>query len=471
MAFMGNPNANLVKVIVSPDKLTAHIALTAKEGVETLDIEVLSALIEQYGVKYGILHDAIARFAANPKQYVNEPLLIAKGVAPEDGKDGYVHFLYNTDSTSGKPQVLEDGRVDFRDVLKINNVKKGQVIAERVPAVEGTPGIAVTGENIPPKKAKEAYLKPGKNVVVDDERTRMYAVIDGLVTFTDHDKVNVFPVYEVQGDVDYRSGNVDFVGNVVVRGNVISGFKVKAEGDIRILGSVEGAEVTASGSIDIAEGIVAHNKGWVKAGKTIKCSFIQDGNVEAGEDLIVSQSIMHSKVRAGRNVICKGSKGLIVGGVVQAGETVSARTVGNMTHTPTTIEVGVKPELRNELSELYKQIKSYNENLDKTEKALKILEPLASSGSLPPDKAKMLEKLRRTKQQLLEQHAIATDRIAELEGALENTELAKVEVDGLIYGGAKIVIGRSTRFLKDTTQQVVFRLEDGEVTMSAKFTS
>ncbi len=45
MAFMGNPNANLVKVIVSPDKLTAHIALTAKEGVETLDIEVLSAII------------------------------------------------------------------------------------------------------------------------------------------------------------------------------------------------------------------------------------------------------------------------------------------------------------------------------------------------------------------------------------------------------------------------------------------
>lgn len=470
MALMGHSNSNLVKVVVSNDKLTAHLTFMAKDGVDSIDIETLSAIIDEHGVKYGLLNDAIARFAANPKQYLKEPLLIAKGIAPEDGKDGYVHFLYNSDPTSGKPQLLEDGRVDFKDVLKINNVKKGQVIAERIAATEGTPGIAVTGENIPPKKAKEAYLKPGKNVVVDDERTRMYAVIDGLVTFTDQDKVNVFPIYEVQGDVDYRSGNVDFVGNVIVRGNVKSGFKVNAEGDIRILGSVEGAEVTASGSIDITEGIVAHNKGWVKAGKNIKCSFIQDGNVEAAEDLIVSQSIMHSKVRAGKNVICRDSKGLIVGGVIQAGETVSARMIGNPTHTATTIEVGVKPELRNELSEQHKQLKSTVENLDKTEKALKILEPLASSGSLPQDKVNMLEKLRRTKRQLLEQQAMCVDRIAELEGALENTDQAKVEVDGLIYGGAKIVIGRSTRFLKDTTQQVVFRLEDGEVTMSAKFT-
>src|SRR5690606_12910229 len=135
---------------------------------------------------------------------------------------------------------------------------------------------------------KEAYFKPGKNVVLDEERTRLYAVTDGMVTFTDNEKVNVFPVYEVNGDVDYRSGNIDFVGNVVVRGNVISGFRVKAEGDVRITGSVEGAEIIAAGSIDIAEGIVAHNKGFVKAGKTIKCSFIQDANVEAAEDLIVN---------------------------------------------------------------------------------------------------------------------------------------------------------------------------------------
>ena len=46
----------------------------------------------------------------------------------------------------------------------------------------------------------------------------MYAAIDGLVTKTDKDKLNVFPVYEVNGDVDYNIGNIDFVGTVVIRG-------------------------------------------------------------------------------------------------------------------------------------------------------------------------------------------------------------------------------------------------------------
>src|SRR5690606_32795771 len=113
----------------------------------------------------------------------------------------------------------EDGKVDFKEVTNLNNIKKGQLIAERVPAGTGTDGRAVTGDPIPAKKGKEARLKAGKNVVVDQEQMKIYAAIDGLVTITERDKINVFPVYEVNGDVDYAIGNIDFVGNVVIRGN------------------------------------------------------------------------------------------------------------------------------------------------------------------------------------------------------------------------------------------------------------
>lgn len=461
-----NPNVNLIAVTISADKLSASIAYTGKEDLGPYDIEQLRQLLRANGVKHGIMDDQLARFAANPSAYTR-PLLVAKGDPPEPGVDGRIEYLFQKEDDSPRPQVLDDGRVDYRDVRRINNVKKGQVIAQRIEAVDGIPGKGVTGEPVPPPKVKEAYLKPGKNVVVDDERMRMYAVIDGMVTFTEQDKVNVFPVFEVNGDVDYRSGNIDFVGNVVVRGNVISGFKVKAEGDIRITGSVEGAEIIAAGSIEIGEGIVAHNKGLVKAGKSIRCSFIQDANVEAGEDLIVNQSIMHSNVRAGRAVICNGAKGLIVGGIVQAGEAVIARTIGNMTHTPTSIEVGVMPEVRNELNELYKNMRTLSENLDKTEKGLKILEQMASGAPLPPDKQELLSKFQRTRRQLREQQAISRERIQELEHIIENADLAKVEVGGVIYGGSKIVIGRYTRFIKDAAQHVVFRYEDGEITMQA----
>lgn len=58
---------------------------------------------------------------------------------------------------------------------------------------------------------------------------------------------------------------------------------------------------------------------------------------------------MHSNIRAGRDVLCSGAKGLIVGGSVQAGEKVIARIIGNPMSTTTSIEVGALPELRNEL--------------------------------------------------------------------------------------------------------------------------
>lgn len=468
MAYDNQSGTHAIAVTISDDKLSAYMSYMSSEIGVTFTMEQLQDILKAHGVKYGVLEHELMKFAADPLQYAIRPLMIAQGIAPQPGQDGYIRFLYQPDSESPKPQILDNGKVDFRQISRISNVKKGQVIAERIPAQEGRPGIAVTGDPLPAPKVREANWKLGKNVVLDEEKKRMYAVIDGMVTFTDRDKVNVFPVFEVNGDVDYRTGNIDFVGNVVVRGNVMNGFVVKAEGDIRITGSVEGAEITASGSIDILEGIVGRGKGLVKAGKSVKCSFILDGNVEASEDIVVGQSIMHSNVRAGKNVICTGAKGLIVGGSVQAGESIIARTVGNMAHTPTGLEVGVLPNERNELTKLNKELKSIKDNLVKTESALKILEPLAAANQLTPDRKEMLEKFRLTKQQLQARQSEIDQRLDELEGLFEKVEQARVEVQGTIYGGSRIVIGRFTRFIKDSQHQVVFRFENGEIIMQAK---
>ena len=106
---------------------------------------------------------------------------------------------------------------------------------------------------------------------------------------------------------------------------------------------------------------------------------------------------MHSHVKAGGNVSCIGAKGLVVGGSIQAGDTVPARTVGNAMSTATVIEVGVKPELREELTELRKETRALAAGLDKTEKALSLLDQLAGSGLITPDKLAMRIKLGATK--------------------------------------------------------------------------
>lgn len=465
MSVRGMPLDFYISISLSDDKLTAFLQFTHAEE----DISLNTAELEQFaaanGLIYGLNHTKLAEIAADPKAHVLVKNVIAAGDRPVDGRNGYIHYMFDLDNKEKKPMELEDGTVDFKELISLHNVKKGQMIGQKVAPLPGKDGRAVTGETLFAKAGKEARFKIGKNVVVDNEQTAMYAAIDGMITKTDRDKINVFPIYEINGDVDFRVGNIDFVGGVVIRGNVQPGFRIKAAGDIRITGGVEAAELEAGGSIEINAGIVGQNKAKVRAGKSIKSSFIQDAFVDAGENVTVTQSIMHSTIRAGRAVICNGPKGLIVGGVVQAGEKVTSRTVGNSMSTVTVIEVGVLPELRNELLQLRLQLKSHHENLDKTEKALALLDQLAAAGQLNQEKLSLRVKLNHTKKQAVEEEIALRERILEIEKSLEDTERARVEVVANVYGGTKVVIGRYTKFVKDALARVVFCLSDGDIAM------
>ncbi|WP_240633148.1 DUF342 domain-containing protein [Paenibacillus montanisoli] len=453
-------------VQLAQDKLTATLQFNVADEKFSCTLSQLEEFLKSHGIRHGIRHDILSKIVQCPSAHFYSQHVIAQGEPPVSGEDGYIKYSYDMNEGVYRPVELEDGKIDFKEVTQLKNVRRGQLIAERVMANQGKDGIAVTGEPIACRNGKEAYFKIGKNVVLNPEQTALYATIDGLITLTDKSKINVFPVYEVKGDVDYKIGNIDFVGTVVVRGNVLTGFKIKASGDIRIVGGVEGAILESDGSIEITGGILASNKGSIKAARNVKSSFIQDSNVTAGEDVIVSQSIMHSHVRAGRNVICSGAKGLIVGGIVQAGDRVVARTIGNTMSTATTIEVGVRPELRAELTELRAQNKQAADNLDKTEKALNLLDQLVAAGQLSQDKLALRMKLSSTKRATIEEIARAKDRVLEIERSLEDTDRARVDAVNVVYGGIKIVIGRYIRYVKDTAQRVSFRYSEGDIVMA-----
>ncbi|GIP33094.1 DUF342 domain-containing protein [Paenibacillus sp. J2TS4] len=462
-------NDYYIEVTVSNDKLEAFLDFSNCGEDMVCTVQQLEALLKNHSISYGIDYARIVQIATDIGPYLKRKIVIASGDPPQPGKDGIISYLFDLKDQAKKPAVLEDGSVDFREVTTIHNVRKGELLARRIPPTEGIPGKAVTGEVIRARNGKEARFKIGKNVVTDKENQQLYSAIDGVISHTGHGQINVFPVYEVNGDVDYGIGNIDFIGTVVIRGNVLTGFKVKAEGDIRVTGSVEGAEMEAGGSILISAGILGQNKGLIRAGKTVRSAFVQEGNVEAGEDVIISQSIMHSNVRAGRSVQCAGAKGLIVGGKIQAGEYVSARTIGNSLSTATVIEVGVLPEVRSELLQLKEQLKSSTDNLQKTEKALTLLDQLAASGQMSPDKVAMRVKLSNTKKQTSEEIEMSKDRILHLEKTLEDTELAKIEATSTVYGGVRLVMGRYIKSTKDPVQRVYFRIDNGDIVMYPLF--
>ena len=99
----------------------------------------------------------------------------------------------------------------------------------------------------------------------------------------------MFPVFEVKGDLDLNTGNIDFIGNVMIDGNVPSGYEIKAGGDVKITGLVEGATIEAQGSIHISGGIAGQKKAVVRAGVDLQTQYVNQAIIFAGNDIQVDQ--------------------------------------------------------------------------------------------------------------------------------------------------------------------------------------
>ncbi len=75
-------------------------------------------------------------------------------------------------------------------------------------------------------------------------KANIYANVNGQVSIIDN-RIHVLDVYEVNESISMKIGNIDFPGKIVIRGDVPTGFTIKAEGDISIFGLVEAATIIA----------------------------------------------------------------------------------------------------------------------------------------------------------------------------------------------------------------------------------
>jgi hypothetical protein len=77
----------------------------------------------------------------------------------------------------------------------------------------------------------------------------------------------------------------------------------------------------------------------------------------------------------------------------------------------------------------------------------------------------MRSKLSATKRAAQNEMEQTKERMMEIEIALEDSFQATVEVTSTVYAGTKIVIGRYTRFIKDSVRAVRFCVREGEIAM------
>ncbi len=266
---------------------------------------------------------------------------------------------------------------------------------------------------------------------------------------------------EIKEDVDVSTGNIEFVGDVTVRGSVQPGFLVKAEGNVEIFGTVSGGTVEGK-NVVIKMGIQGMHRGYVKAKETVVAKFIENATVHAGTDIMVSDVVLHSRISAGKKVIVEGKRGLIVGGTVMAGEMIRAKVVGSQMSTITALEVGVNPILREEYQQIKGEIKKVNSSIEKTQKALTLLRSMDQS-TMAPDKREMLLKLTKAQFHLAGQSETMRNRIITIEEEFEGMRNGHIKVAEAIYPGVKVVIGTLLKPITEILKFTSLYAENGEV--------
>lgn len=456
----------MAKVYIERDRLTAYLEVVPPSGEgEPCTFEKAMQLIQDYKISYG-LDEKMVREAVREENWEKQ-FVIARGKPAKDGEDAQLKFLVPIKDVRLIPQINEKGQADYYNLGLIHNVSRGQALAERIPPVEGIKGIDVTGKEIIPRSGRDIPLPRGKNTVANEENTLLFAVIDGHAKLQ-NGKISVEPIFELNGDVDFSSGNIDFVGNVIIHGNVTSGFSVKAGGDIEIMGFIEAAEVVAAGDIMVRGGIQAVAKNSVKAGGSIMARFVENSHLEAGKDIRVREAVMQSNVRAGNSVIVSDRRATIVGGLIQASQLVEAKILGSQLATQTVIEVGVNPYYREEYRILMKQRTQQKKRLDTLNTNLKSLQragisPQEMSSKKRMALIKMLDEYKKVKQEYKE----GEERILALEEEFNKAKSVRVRALEVAYPGVRISIGSAIYIINDPIKFSQFVLEEGEVKLAS----
>lgn len=435
---------------LSSDRLCAWMLVfpPSGQGEELSRYMILQGLAEQ-GITYGVDERTVERLAHDRNRYFTL-FLIAQGKPAFDGKNGNI-VDYFPRVVERVLEVDEYDQVDYAALNLIHNVKEGQEICRLIRPTEGEPGRTVLDQEIPAKSGKSVPLPKGRNTGISEDGDVLVAMTAGHVEFTGR-SFQVKPVLDIPGNVDFSTGNIKFLGDVNIKGDVLTGFTVRAMGSIWVGGVIEaGSTVEAGGDLTVVKGILGDGTTTVRAQRCIFSKYIENATIYVRENL-QTDAIINGSIYCDGEVLVRSGRGSIMGGRVWAARKVSAIAVGSKSECRTSIALGGLPCTNFERELVRKELKELEMELEKLECQLD-----------SPVKASLLSKAR-------VKLNTAELRLQQLEEDLEDIkeELRGREEDGRLecgvaYAGTEISIGDEMVRLRQENRQCIAKLVCGEI--------
>lgn len=430
---------------VMNDKMTVDMRMFPKsDGGVDLTKETILKEISDAKVKMGIDETAIDEALKN-RQYCTD-IIVAKGALPTSGRDATINYYFDTNNKA-RPDLKEDGSVDFFKLNTLHHCTKGQVLCEIIPEERGQDGFDVFGTVMLAREVKKAKFDHGRNLQISEDGLKLISMVDGHVTYV-NGAVFVSDIYSVE-DVGPSTGNIEYHGNVEVKGNVCENFSIVTDGDVYVNGVVEGARIEAGGNIIIARGIHGQNKAVLSAGGNVIAKFISAAEVQA-KGFIEAEQLLNAKVTAGTEVNVEAGKGLITGGKVIAKKAVNVKNAGSPMGATTIIEVGVDPEVKKRVAVLQKDIMEETKNINQFKSVLSAMSAKLQSGvKLTPQQVINLKNVQAALKTEQEQFSKNMEELQTLDELVKYEGNAHIDVRGTMHQGVAITISGINMSIKN----------------------
>ena len=417
------------------------------EGKE-IDAGMLRYALAEKNITYGVEKSALDSIPENLNRYFYL-LPIAEGTPAVPGKDGYIEDKFPR-SNKKEIRVDENDHVDYSELHIVHNAEKGDVICEIIPPVPAVPGRTVTNREIAAKDGKAVPAPKGRNTALSEDGRQLIAEKAGHVEF-DGRNFQIKPVLEIGKNVDYSTGNINFLGDIHIHGDICSGFTVRANGNIKVDGVVEASSIEAGGDLIVVKGVKGDGHAVINVCRSLYAKYLENA-VVCVKEMLQTDCIINSDVYSDGIVKADSGRGIILGGRVHAASEIRANIVGSRSESDTFIHLGGVPSADFEYQNLIREIEELEEEYDEIERQP---DNPAKARHLPMVRMKL--SVNRTKLNQL------TQEMEKLKEEQEDEGYRRL-VCGIVYPGTEISIGEASLCVERETQGCTVTLtEEGDI--------
>jgi len=381
---------------------------------------------------------------------VRESVVVVRGKDPENGEDQKVKFYAKPSSTGAPATEAFDDQKDYHNLNLFENVKKNQLLAEVIPATEGISGRTVLGEYVEavPGEVFKQQMRGESNVFADSSGLKFYAKVDGRIIYDRSRKVlSVSDVYIIKGNVDYTTGDIDFIGGVEVFGDVTDTYNIKAGKWIKIHKHVGNCKLESGGDIEM-HGMDSVEGGSIRSKGDVKCKYIHSVNVESEGNIIIATEAVNCQLHSEKSILAR--TGAIIGGEAVALKGFEVQSIGSDANVKTHLISGVSYIMQEAIKDLREQLSEFKEKMNFLSKKLDpfVINPRSLLSLNNEGRAKVKEMAAELKGISVDKEALENE-LKQLSKEAQHGANPMISVIKCIEAEVVLTIGTSTEQFKD----------------------